>query len=113
MIVNKITKLLATVMIVLGILIALTLICLFGYYNYNVYTLKKETYRYLSNKGYEDNEIKKLEVINEKGPLLSSVVEFVDEPNVLYWYDKMNGEIVQIGVYEQNDDYETKLKHIE
>ncbi|KGR88312.1 hypothetical protein CD30_18400 [Ureibacillus massiliensis 4400831 = CIP 108448 = CCUG 49529] len=112
-VVNKITKLLATVMIVLGILITLTPLCLFGYYNYNVYTLKKETYGYLSNRGYEENEIKKIEVVNVKGPLLSSMVEFVDEPNVVYWYDKKDGEIVQIGIYESNDDYETKFKHVE
>ncbi len=61
--VPKKTKLLATVMIILAILIVGTPLCLFGYYKYNEYTLKKETYDYLYSKGYEENEIKKVEVI--------------------------------------------------
>ena len=71
---------------------------MFGYYKYNVYDLKKETYDYLYSKGYEESEIKKVEVVIELGPLLSTLVEFADEPNVLYWYDKRDGEIVQIGI---------------
>ena len=111
-IVNKKTKSLATVMTILGILIVGTPLCLFGYYKYNEYVIKKETYDYLYSKGYEENEIKKVEVINVKGPLLSSLVEFADEPNVLYWYDKRNGEIIQIGVNGSNDG-ETKFRHSE
>ena len=121
-VVPKKIKLLATVMIILAILIVGTPLCLFGYYKYNLYALKKETYDYLYSKGYEENEIKKVEVINVKGPLLSSLVEFTDEPNVLYWYDKRDGEIVQIGIYELNDgetniyapnENETKFRHSE
>ena len=111
-VVPKKTKLLATVMIILAILIVGTPLCLFGYYKYNLYALKKETYDYLYSKGYEENEIKKVEVINVKGPLLSSLVEFTDEPNVLYWYDKRDGEIVQIGVNGSNDGV-TKFRHSE
>jgi len=111
-VVPKKTKLLATVMIILAILFVGTPLCLFGYYKYNLYALKKETYDYLYSKGYEENEIKKVEVINVKGPLLSSLVEFTDEPNVLYWYDKRDGEIVQIGIYEPNDGV-TKFRHSE
>jgi len=121
-VVPKKTKLLATVMIILAILIVGTPLCLIGYYKYNVYALKKETYDYLYSKGYEEKEIKKVEVVNLKGPLLSSLVEFTDEPNVLYWYDKRDGEIVQIGIYEPNareqriyesNDGETKFRHSE
>ena len=101
-VVPKKTKLLATVMIILAILFVGTPLCLFGYYKYNLYALKKETYDYLYSKGYEENEIKKVEVINVKGPLLSSLVEFTDEPNVLYWYDKRDDSIVQIGIYGIN-----------
>ena len=111
-VIPKKTKLLATVMIILAILFVGTPLCLIGYYKYNEYTLKKETYDYLYSKGYEENEIKKVEVINVKGPLLSSLVEFTDEPNVLYWYDKRDGEIVQIGIYEPNDGV-TKFRHSE
>ena len=111
-VVPKKTKLLATVMIILAILFVGTPLCLFGYYKYNLYALKKETYDYLYSKGYEENEIKKVEVINVKGPLLSSLVEFTDEPNVLYWYDKRDDSIVQIGIYEPNDG-ETKFRHSE
>jgi len=99
-------------MIILAILFVGTPLCLFGYYKYNLYALKKETYDYLYSKGYEENEIKKVEVINVKGPLLSSLVEFTDEPNVLYWYDKRDGEIVQIGVNGSNDGV-TKFRHSE
>lgn len=102
-VIHKKIKLLATVMIILAILTVGTLLCLFGYYKYNVYALKKETYDYLYSKGYADHEIKKVEVVIEIGPLLSSVVEFADEPNVLYWYDERDGEIVQIGIYGPND----------
>ena len=121
-VVPKKTKLLATVMIILAILIVGTPLCLFGYYKYNLYALKKETYDYLYSNGYEENEINKVEVINVKGPLLSTLVEFTDEPNVLYWYDKRDGEIVQIGIYELNDgetniyapnENETKFRHSE
>ena len=121
-IVNKKTKSLATVMTILVILIVGTPLCLLGYYKYNEYTIKKETYDYLYSKGYEENEIKKVEVIIEIGPLLSTIVEFADEPNVLYWYDKRDGEIVQIGIYEPNareqriyesNDGESKFKHSE
>ena len=109
-------------MITLAILTVGTPLCLFGYYKYNVYALKKETYDYLYSNGYEENEINKVEVINVKGPLLSSLVEFTDEPNVLYWYDKRDGEIVQIGIYELNDgetniyapnENKTKFRHSE
>ena len=110
--VPKKTKLLATVMIILAILIVGTPLCLFNYYKYNKYTLKKETYDYLYSKGYEENEIKQVEVINVKGPLLSTLVKFTDEPNVLYWYDKRDGEIVQIGVNGSNDGV-TKFRHSE
>ena len=112
-VIPKKTKLFATVMIILAILIVGTPLCLIGYYKYNEYTIKNETYDYLYSKGYEENEIKKVEVINVKGPLLSSVVEFADEPNVLYWYDKRDGEIVQIGIYELNAADVTKFKHSE
>ncbi|WP_017755021.1 alpha-amylase family protein [Calidifontibacillus oryziterrae] len=112
-VINKKTKLLATVMIVLCVLIVLTPLCIYGYYKYNVYALKKETYEHLYNKGYEDTEIKKIEIINVKGPALSSLVEFNDETNVLYWYDKRNGQIVQIGIYGSNDDSEKKYRHVE
>lgn len=112
MLIPKKIKLLATVMIILAILIIGTPLCLFGYYKYNKYALKKETYDYLYSKGYEEEEIKKVEVIIEIGPLLSSVVEFEDEPNVLYWYDKRDGQIVQIGINGLNDG-ETKFKHSE
>lgn len=121
-VVPKKIKLLATVMIILAILIVGTPLCLFGYYKYNEYALKKETYDYLYSKDYEENEIKKVEVINVKGPLLSSLVEFTDEPNVLYWYEKRDGEIVQIGIYELNDgetniyapnENETMFRHSE
>ena len=109
-------------MIILAILIVGTPLCLIGYYKYNEYTLKKETYDYLYGKGYEENEIEKVDVISVKGPLLSTLVEFTDEPNALYWYDKRDGEIVQIGIYELNDgetniyapnENETKLRHSE
>ena len=99
-------------MITLAILTVGTPLCLFGYYKYNVYALKKETYDYLYSNGYEENEINKVEVINVKGPLLSTLVEFTDEPNVLYWYDKRDGEIVQIGIYGPNDGV-TKSRHSE
>lgn len=82
-VIPKKIKLLSTVIIKLGILIVGTPLCLIGYYKYNEYTLKKETYDYLYSNGYEENEINKVEVINVKGPLLSTLVEFTDEPNVL------------------------------
>ena len=112
-VVPKRIKILAIVMTILAILIVGTPLSLIGYYKYNEYTIKKETYDYLYHKGYEENEIKKVEVINEMGPLLSTLVEFADEPNVLYWYDKRDGEIVQIGIYEPNGADVTKFKHSE
>lgn len=102
----------ATVIIILAILTVGTSLCLFGYYKYNVHALKQDTYDYLYGKGYEDSEIKKVEVVNVKGTLLSSLVEFTDEPNVLYWYDKRDGEIVQIGIYGSNDGV-TDSRHSE
>ena len=111
-VIPKKIKLLATIMIILAILTVGTPVCLFSYYKYNEYAIKKDTYDYLYSKGYEENEIKKVEVVIEIGPLLSSVVEFTDEPNVLYWYDKRDGEIVQIGIYEPNDSV-TNSRHSE
>ena len=112
-VIPKKSKLLANVMIILALLIVGTPISLIGYYKYNEYAIKKETYDYLYSKGYEENEIKKVEVVNEMGPLLSTLVEFADEPNVLYWYDKIDGDIIQIGIYKPNATDVTKYRHSE
>ena len=111
-VIPKKVKLLATTMIILAILTVGIPLCLFAYYKYNIYVFKKETYDYLYGKGYEEHEIKKVEIVIEIGSLLSSVVEFADEPNVLYWYDKRDGEIVQIGIYGSNDGV-TESRHSE
>ncbi len=101
-------------MITLCLCMILVPLGLFGYYKYNVYALKNDTYKHLFAEGYSQSDIKNFRVVFKKLTLLSSIVEFTDEPNVVYWYDKKQGKIVQIGIYEAKDiPEEQQFKHLE
>ncbi|RLQ94540.1 DUF3139 domain-containing protein [Falsibacillus albus] len=112
-VISKKMKFIAVGMIVLLLLTILVPLGLFGLYKYNAHALKRDTFDHLSNEGYSRNEIRNVEVVFKEGALLSTLVEFVDEPHVQYWYDEREGQIVQIGTYDSNGLNEMKLRHLE
>ncbi|RDI36437.1 hypothetical protein [Falsibacillus pallidus] len=114
LVVEKKIRWVAAAMITLCLCMTLIPISLFGYYKYNVGVLKDETYTHLSTEGYSEDDIKNVQVVMKKIPLLSTLVEFTDEQGVIYWYDKKQGEIVQIGIYESPGiPEEQHFKHLE
>ncbi|MEC5425286.1 DUF3139 domain-containing protein [Virgibacillus sp. C22-A2] len=100
------------IFVIILFLIIITPISAYGYYQYQNNNLEKDTYTYLTEKGYNDDDILSIETKLEKLSLFTAEVIFTNEPNVTYQYKKDNKQIIQIGpVREQEADYE--YKHIE
>lgn len=98
--------------IIFTLLILMTPLVIFSYFKFNFYTLEKETYDYLLEQGYEEEEIIDVETQFKKITLFTAEVTFKDEPHVIYSYKKEKGEIIQLELgieITHEDDY----KHLE
>lgn len=99
------------IVIIIGLLIIVTPVFLYGYVKYKHDSLEKETFNYLISKGYEKKDIVKIESKIKKLSLFTAEVTFEDEPNITYDYKKDGTEIIQIGPTFNEDDYD--FKHLE
>lgn len=90
----EIKKIAIIIQLFAGILV-LMLLGVYLFVQYNVSTIKKETYEYLLTK-YDSDEIYKVQGTLGKGQLFIAIVIFEDEKDVVYEYAKKDGEIIQI-----------------
>ena len=106
-------KLMIVVISLLIVIIAFTSFVLVGKAN-----IKNKMDEYLKNKGYSTNEIAKVKVSHNAINYILGYdvwgisVEYVDEPDVLYFYSYKNKEIVTAGVGGKGAEKEN-LKHDE
>ncbi|WP_053365459.1 DUF3139 domain-containing protein [Bacillus sp. FJAT-27245] len=84
----------------------------FGYINYQLYSLKKDTYEHLLKK-YNEDQIQKVEVSPTKASYLyAAFVTFKDEPEHVYEYIRLDGKVRQGSPFPNGEEAQ-KYKHLE
>lgn len=84
------------------------------YVNFKLNHLEQDTYQYLLNKGYNEDEILSIEGKIKKLSLYTVEVKFKDEPDIIYDYKKDNkNKIIQIGVSDILNESNDQFKHLE
>lgn len=80
--------------------IILVLVVMAGAYSYvsiSKSNLQNDVESHLLQEGYKKEEIKSITPHFGKAPLFSAWVFFVDEPDVVYYYTKRSGQVIQMG----------------
>lgn len=94
--------------VIVGALL-LYLVGTYGYVNYQLYAIKKDTQEYLINeRNYSEDDIYKIDSKIGVGIKYQATVIFEDEKDHVYDYGKSNGKIKQLFPYpemEQDDSY--------
>lgn len=86
-----------------GLIISLVVILLvfgggFGACNWHKNSLESDVRGYLFKQGYINEEIKSIRTRVGKAPVFSVEVIFMDEPEIIYYYRKDDGKIIQYGI---------------
>ncbi|WP_186327652.1 DUF3139 domain-containing protein [Paenibacillus sp. Y412MC10] len=86
----------------------------YSYVSVSKSNLQNNVESHLLQEGYKIEDIKSITPHFGKAPLFSAWVVFVDEPDVVYYYTKRNGQVIQLGSpTDLADRSNTDFQHVE